>query len=132
MNFVGNDIFALVASAASLPCNNNGALNSSVSHKALESTHTSTCCCRTSFWVHRVLLTNSWALLHFIFLFVLAGCCFLIEVRPKFIPCYMCESTVTELEMLAVKGQCTSLSWAFWFCQGGHFPEMLSTTSLVN
>lgn len=48
MNFAGNDIFVLVASTASLPCNNNGALNSSLSHKALESTRTSTFCSRTS------------------------------------------------------------------------------------
>lgn len=121
MNFVSNDIFVLVASAASLPCNNNGALNSSLSHKALESTHTSTCCSRTSFQVLWVLLTNSWALQHFIFLLVLAGCYLLTEVRLKFIPCYTCESTVTELEMLAEKGQYTLLPWAFCFCQGGQF-----------
>ena len=132
MNFVGNDILVLVASAASLPCNNNGALNSSLSHKALESTHTSTCCSRTSFQVHWVLLMNSWALLHFVFLFMLAVCYFLIEVKLKFIPCWTCESTVTELEMLVEKAQCTSLSWAFCFCQGGNFPEMLSVTYLVN
>lgn len=37
MNFVGNGIFMLVTSAASLPCNNNDALNTSWSRKALES-----------------------------------------------------------------------------------------------
>lgn len=132
MNFAGNDIFVLVASAASLPCNNNGALNSSLSHKALESTRTSTFCSRTSLWVHWVLLMESWALPPFIFLFVLHGSYFLTDVRPKFILCYACESTATELEMLAEKGQCNSLSRAFCFCQGGDFPEMLSITYIVN
>lgn len=42
---------------------------------------------------------------------------FLTEVRVKFIPC--CGSTVTELEMLVKKEQCTLSLWAFCFCESG-------------
>lgn len=117
MNFVGNNIFLLVASAVFLPCNNSGAWNSSLSHKALESIHSSTCCSRTSFQVHWIPPVNSWALLHFIFLIMLSVYYFLTMVRVKFIP--FRGSTVTEPEMLVKKEQCTSFSWAFCFCQRG-------------
>lgn len=117
MNFAGNNIFLLVASAAFLPCNNSSALNSSLSHKTLDSTRCSTCCSRASFQVHWIPLTNSWTLQHFIFLIMLSEYYFLTEVRVKFVPC--CGSTVTKLEMLVKKEQCTLLSRAFCFCKRG-------------
>lgn len=53
----------------------------------------------------------------FIFLIILSVYYFLTMVRVKFIP--FRGSTVTELEMLVKKEQCTSFSWAFCFCQRG-------------
>lgn len=59
----------------------------------------------------------AWVLLHFIFFIMLSVYYFLTEVRVKFIPC--CGSTVTELEMLVKKEQCTLFLWAFCFWKRG-------------
>lgn len=115
MNFVGNDTFMLGTSAVSLPCNNNNALKSSLNYRVLRINHIGTWCSMTSSWAFWVLVINSWALLGFVFSIVLAGGYFLREVKPKFIPCYKCKSTVTEGAMQLIFLGCLLLPGQQYF-----------------
>lgn len=130
MNFVGNNIFFLVASAAFLPCNNSSALNSSLSHKALDSTHSSTCCSRTSFQVHWIPLTNSWALQHFIFLIMLSVYYFLTEIRVKFF--HVVEAQSLSLKCWLRRDGVLCFHGLSAFAKGSKFSQMLSINCLVN
>lgn len=129
MNFVGDDVFMLGTSAVSLPCSNNNALKSFLSYKGLRINHIGTWCSMTSSWALWFLVIKSWALLGFVFSVVLAGGYFLREVKPKFIPCYKCKSTVTEQKNLAKKAQCNLFSC---FCQDSNISEMPSKMYLGN